>query len=114
MIKIFYYLKNLWIILGGIFDTNKVKKRIIDLNQEILKKDFWKDGKKSKKITKEKNFLENIVNFYDQSLVEISNLKDLNKLAIEEKNQEILNDCSNNNFNEQSDIDIDNIIIFTI
>ena len=83
------------IILGGIFDTNSVKKRILDLNQEILKIDFWKDGKKSKKITKEKNFLENIVNFYDQSLVEISNLKDLNKLAIEEKNQEILNDCSN-------------------
>ena len=27
--------------------------------------------------------------------MEISNLKDLNKLAIEEKNQEILNDCSN-------------------
>ena len=94
MIKIFYYLKNLWIILGGIFDTNDVRKRILDLNQEILKKDFWKDGKKSKKITKEKNFLENILNFYDQSLLEISNLKDLNKLAIEEKDQEILKDCS--------------------
>ena len=45
-----------------------LRKRIGILNQEIVKKDFWKDANKSKKFTKEKNFLENIVNFYNQSL----------------------------------------------
>ena len=63
------------------------------LDQEIVKKDFWKDANKSKKITKEKNFLEGILNFYKNTVNELNNLKDLNQLALEEENLEILNDC---------------------
>ncbi len=62
-------------------------------NQETAKKDFWKDANKSKKIIKEKNFLEGILNFYKNTVNELNNLKDLNKLASEEENLEILNDC---------------------
>ena len=40
--------KNLFQILGGIFDGNNVKERIASLNEEILKKNFWQDNIKSK------------------------------------------------------------------
>ena len=42
---------------------------------------------------KEKKFLENIFNFYNNTEKEINNLKDLNKLALEESDQPTLADC---------------------
>ena len=91
--KTFFYQKTLWKTSGGIFDTNKVYEKIVNLEKQILEKNFWKNGKNSKKVTKEKNFLENIVSFYNNSKNEIANLKDLNKLALEENDVAILNDC---------------------
>ncbi len=78
---------------GGIFDSNKIEQRVSELDSEILKKDFWKDGNKSKKAVKEKNFLESIIFFYKQTAKDLNNLKDLYNLAIEEKDDETLNDC---------------------
>ena len=37
-------LKNPFPTLGGIFDGNKIKEKIENLNNEVLKKDFWKDN----------------------------------------------------------------------
>ena len=74
--------------IRGIFDDNKIKDRILFLNSEILKKDFWKDSNQSKKVVKEKNFLENILNFYLNTEKELNNLKDLNKLALDENDSD--------------------------
>ena len=76
-------------------DGNNVIERISQLNKEILKENFWKDKNNSKKVLKEKNFLEKIFNFFNITEKEIKNLKDLNNLALEESDNPTLNDCSN-------------------
>ena len=83
-----------WRISGGIFDSQKAEERILELDTEIGKVSFWKDKIRSKKIIREKNFIENILNFYKESEKNLDNLKDLNKLALDENDTETLNDCS--------------------
>ena len=52
-----------------------------------------KDKNRVKKVVKEKNFRE-IINSYKTSLKEVTNLKDLYNLAfLDEKDEEILQDC---------------------
>ncbi len=85
---------NPWIIFGGIFDSQNAEKKVLKLNSEIANENFWKDKIRSKKIIREKNFLESILNFYKESQKNIENLKDLNKLASDENDNETLEDCS--------------------
>ncbi|PDH20037.1 MAG: peptide chain release factor 2 [Pelagibacterales bacterium MED-G40] len=80
-------------MLGGIFEKNKIKSKLADLNIVSSKENFWKDKNKVKKIVKEKKLYENIINSFQSSQSEISNLKDLYSLALEEKDDEILKDC---------------------
>ena len=91
-------MKNPFPTLGGIFDGNNVKERVLNLNEEILKKDFWQNNTKSKKIIKEKNFLENIFSFYNVTLKDVQNLKELYKLALEENDSPTLDDCIKKTF----------------
>jgi peptide chain release factor 2 len=64
-----------------------------ELEEILLSKNFWKDKTKVRKIVKEKKIYDDILNSYKNSSEEISNLKDLYNLALDEKNDEILNDC---------------------
>ena len=59
----------------------------------MLSENFWKDKKKATKIVKEKKIYEDILNSYQKFSEEINNLKDLYNLALDEKNNEILQDC---------------------
>jgi len=86
-------LKNLWIILGGIFEKNDIKSKLQEIEKTLLGENFWKDKVKVKRTVKEKKVYENILNSYKNSSEEIINLKDLYNLALEEKNDEILIDC---------------------
>ena len=63
------------------------------MNSITLDKNFWKDKKRVKKVVKEKKLYEDIVSSLEQSESEISNLKDLYNLSLEEKNDEVLKDC---------------------
>ena len=56
-------------------------------------KNFWKDKEKVKKTVKEKKIFESILNSYHKNFQEVNNLKDLFTLALEEKNDEILQEC---------------------
>ena len=87
-------LKNLWIISGGIFDKNKVESKIAKFEKKILEEGFWKDKENATKIIKLKKNFEHILNSYQETIKEINNLKDLFKLAVQEKNDEIINDCN--------------------
>ncbi len=58
-----------------------------------MDENFWKNNSQAKKIIKEKTNFENILNSYQNSLNEINDLKDLHNLALEEKNDDILQDC---------------------
>ena len=43
------------IILGGIFEKNKIKDEIDKLDKKTTNKDFWKDQLGAQKILKKKN-----------------------------------------------------------
>ena len=80
-------------ILGGIFDKNKVKETIKTLNEKISEINFWKDKLSAQKILKEKNFLENIFNSFNLTVVELNNLVELLDLAVNENDLSVINDC---------------------
>ena len=86
-------MKNPQIILGGIFENNKIYSKIEELTFLTLNENFWKDKKKVKKVVKEKKLYEDIVASLKKSDSEIDNLKDLYNLSVEEKNEDVLKDC---------------------
>ena len=53
----------------------------------MLDANFWQDKDNSKKVIKEKKFFEDLLNTYKVSIDKLSDLDDLYKLALEEKNQ---------------------------
>ena len=58
----------------------------------MLDANFWQDKAFSKKIIKEKKLFEDLVNSFEESVIKLKDLDDLNLLAIEEKNQNIQNE----------------------
>ena len=62
----------------------------------MLDPNFWQDKLNSKKIIKEKKLYEDLINSYDDSIRNLKDLDELNKLAIEEKNINIQNEVFNN------------------
>tara|TARA_B100000989_G_scaffold124171_1_gene91855 strand:+ start:2129 stop:3106 length:978 start_codon:yes stop_codon:yes gene_type:complete len=58
----------------------------------MLDANFWQDKAFSKKIIKEKKLFEDLVNSFEESVIRLKDLDDLNLLAIEEKNQNIQNE----------------------
>ena len=86
--------KNLSIILGGIFEKNNIIQKLKEIEKTLLSENFWKDKIKVKKTVKEKNIYEKIVNSFSKSSSDLTDIKDLYKLASEEKNEDIINDCS--------------------
>ena len=80
-------------ILGGIFDKNKIELKLKELNETLSKENFWKDKKLVSKTVKQKKIFDDILNSYQVSLNEIKNLKDLYQLAIQEKDEETIEDC---------------------
>ena len=58
----------------------------------MLESDFWQNKSFSQKIIKEKKFYEDLINSYNHSVKTLTELHDLNELALEEKNQSIINE----------------------
>ena len=58
----------------------------------MLENNFWQDKSNSQKIIKENKLYEDLVNSYNDSSKSIIDLLELNELAIEEKNQSIMNE----------------------
>ena len=58
----------------------------------MLENNFWQDKSNSQKIIKEKKLYEDLINSYDNSVISIIDLHELNELAIEEKNQSIIDE----------------------
>ncbi len=81
-------------ISGGIFDKHQVEKKLKDLENTLLKENFWKDKKLVKTTVKQKKIYEDILISFKNSLIEINNLKDLFNLASLEKNETIIEDCN--------------------
>ena len=58
----------------------------------MLDSNFWQDKSNSQKIIKEKKLHEDLINSYDVSVKSLKDLNELNELALEEKNQLIVNE----------------------
>ena len=80
-------------MLGGIFETNKIREKIQESNKKIAQENFWKDKLLAQKILKEKNFFENVVENYNSTVNEIDNLNQLLALAIKENDISVIKDC---------------------
>ena len=62
----------------------------------MLEGNFWQDKLNSQKIIKEKKLYEELINSYDNSVKSLVDLQELNQLALEEKNQLIINEVLGN------------------
>ena len=58
----------------------------------MLENNFWQNKSNSQKIIKEKKLYEDLINSYDVSVKSLKDLNELNELALEEKNQLIVNE----------------------
>jgi len=62
----------------------------------MLDNNFWQNKSNSQKIIKEKKLYEDLIGSYDKSVKSLNDLGELNDLAIEEKNQSIINEVLEN------------------
>tara|TARA_A100001011_G_scaffold31778_1_gene30732 strand:+ start:2595 stop:3572 length:978 start_codon:yes stop_codon:yes gene_type:complete len=62
----------------------------------MLEADFWQDKSRSKKILKEKKLFEELTNSYKDSVKNLVDFKELYKLALEEDNNDLLKELTNN------------------
>ena len=62
----------------------------------MLESNFWQNKSNSQKIIKEKKLYEDLINSHDNSVKTLIELNDLNELALEEKNQSIINEVLKN------------------
>ena len=80
-------------MLGGIFEQNKVKEKLLLFDKKISQPDFWKNQSTALKIQKEKKFFENILENFNLTEEEFNNSYDLLALAKKENDNEIIKDC---------------------
>ncbi len=80
-------------MLGGIFEQNKIKEKLLLFDKKISQPDFWKNQSTALKIQKEKKFFENILENFNLIEEEFNNSYDLLTLAKKENNNEIIKDC---------------------
>ena len=80
-------------MLGGIFETNKIKEKIQTFNKKIVQENFWKEKLSAQKILKEKKFLENIFDDFNSTVKELENLEQLLELAAKENDIVVTKDC---------------------
>ena len=62
----------------------------------MLEANFWQDKSDSKKTIKEKKLQEDLINAFENSAKSLNDLDELNQLAIEEKNQIVINEVIDN------------------
>ena len=62
----------------------------------MLNTDFWQDKSNSQKVIKEKKLYEDIINSHDNSIINLKDLDELNKIADDEGNMDIQKEVYNN------------------
>jgi len=83
-------LKKLIKELRSIFEKNNIYSIVEHNNKKILAPDFWQNKSISQKVIKEKKLHEDLINSYESSIKLLSELDELNQLALEEKNEPII------------------------
>tara|TARA_B100001121_G_scaffold207576_1_gene181558 strand:+ start:221 stop:1198 length:978 start_codon:yes stop_codon:yes gene_type:complete len=70
----------------------------------MLETNFWQDKSRSKKILKEKKLFEDLTNTYKNSEKNLADFKELYRLALEESNNDLITELTNNLKQLKSDI----------
>jgi len=78
--------------LRSIFEKNNIQSCLEKNNQKMLEANFWQDKSNSKRIIKEKKLYEELINSYDNCSKSLKDLNELYELALEEKNQIIIDE----------------------
>ena len=63
-----------------------------------MEPDFWQNKIKAEKILKEKKIYEDLINSYESSQKQLTEIIDLHDLALEENNEVVLKEVENNFF----------------
>ncbi|MDC0940664.1 peptide chain release factor 2 [Candidatus Pelagibacter sp.] len=71
------------------FEKKSIHSKLKALNAKMLEANFWQDKNNSKKIIKEKKLFDDLLNTYKVSIEKLSDLDDLNELALDEKNESV-------------------------
>ena len=72
----------------NLFEVEKLKRRLEDLEKETLKEDFWSND--NSKILQEIKILKDNINSYNKIYNEIQNCIEMNNLLVLEEDKEIL------------------------
>ncbi|MDB3949382.1 peptide chain release factor 2 [Candidatus Pelagibacter sp.] len=82
--------------LRSIFEKNNIYSKLESINQKMSENNFWQDKSNSQKTIKEKKLYEELINSYDNSVMSLKDLHELNELALEEKNYTIISEVLEN------------------
>ena len=80
--------------LGGTFDVDSKEEEILEIENQLLKKEIWSDIEKSTDLNKRKTFLEKSLTTYKDSLNKLSDNKLLLDMALEEDDQTTIKQIS--------------------
>ena len=80
-------------MLGGTFEKNDIKNKILTYEKKVSESDFWKNNLSAQKILKEKKFFDNIINNFNFTINELGNIEELIELASKENDVVVIKDC---------------------
>ncbi|QCI19988.1 peptide chain release factor 2 [Buchnera aphidicola (Brevicoryne brassicae)] len=83
---------NVYKILRGIFEYNKKKSRVLEIDLELLSPEIWKKHKSIKKLNKEKYSLNTIIDDINQVEIHIKEAIIFSELAIETTDSKLFED----------------------
>ena len=78
----------------------------------MLEANFWQDKSNSQKVVKEKKFFEDLINSLNKSVEKLKDFEDLNELASEENNSDVLFEIIQNIKQLRSEIKKSEINVF--
>ncbi len=80
--------------LGGIFDYAHKKERLVEVELELAQPDVWNDPTRAQALGRERSSLEAVVETIDTLEQGIADSRDLIDMAVEEKDEDSLNDVA--------------------
>lgn len=93
-----------------LFEIEKLKNRLNDLEKETLKEDFW--SKNNGNILQEIKILKDKINLYTKTALTLNDLLEMNKLLEEEEDNELVKELLNDT--KKLNKDIENLEIKTL
>ena len=79
---------------GGTFDYDQKSERLVEVSRELESPEVWNEPERAQALGKERSALELVVKTIDDMDVGCGDIEDLIELAVEESDEETLNDAT--------------------